>query len=320
MKYKVQKILRRIMNQDSDDADSYIKKIDELLNNGNFAKAIKLSEEASKQDIGNYDKSRLYHRIGIAYGYMNEYGKAIDYFEEAVKLLSDLPESENVLFQKASLYFHLGKSFRDYKINEEYFDKAILYFENIINNYPKTKYNCDILLSIAEIKEKLNYLDESKHYFKLAFNSCETDFEKAHSLLRIGDIEYKLRNFKEAEKIYSDASNFKEKQNQVAVLFGLANAQYELGKLDDAENNFNYVLKLKKNDPYLKSDTLFDVQRNYWLGIINYQNNKYPIALYYFENAKKNIDKYHQDYNEILIYLGHCYLGFKGFLKSKKFL
>jgi tetratricopeptide (TPR) repeat protein len=100
--------------------------------------------------------------------------------------------------------------------------------------------------------------------------------QSAHKSLRDGDEEYDLEHYKEAEKHYRDAADFK--YGDPTAAYNLGNSFYQQGNWDDAAKRFEQALRSAPNSTF-KADALHN------LGNAFLKQEKYKEAVQAYEKS-----------------------------------
>lgn len=197
----------------------------------------------------------VYTTLAYAYRHQNEYEKAIQYSQDAIKYC-DLSYTEypslHTLNWKASNYQNI--SYCNSKLKK--------YKEALVSSYKS-----------LEITKKIG---------------AET--QTSLTLSGIADMQMKLGNFTEAEKTFQEMLEMKststDNMSKAAAYYGLGNISYNKGDLKNAENYQENAFELSKKttNKTLQKDIAEMLYK------INLANKNYEKALQYFEFNKTITD------------------------------
>lgn len=209
---------------------------------------------------------KLRHNLAAAYEHSGNKTKAVEHYEEALKINSDFYPSITAL---ANIYFDL----HSYKLAMMYFNKA----------QKLDRHDDDVLLKTAFIHYKRDEIKKAEEIFQNIKDSLDKHVAKK-SLAYLGNIYTERGNVDKAEQMYLKSLVRDDKQPE--VLYNLALLYGEIGKIKKAV----YYLKLATEI----EDEDVDILKS--LADIYYQNADYEKCLPYYERIlqldKENSEVY----------------------------
>lgn len=255
-------------------AGLFIKKAT-LLNNNN-KEYLKLSEKikeklnltvvSNKIDFNEH----YYNKMGIEYFNSKNYEKAEEYFQKAIELNPDYPQSYNNI---ANAIYNQGR-----------YTQAISILEELIKTHPDYS---DAYINIALIyrknkdhKKELKYLNEA---IKANPDSYKAYYQRANALLNSGKIKAAKNDLKTTLSI---------NPNSAETLFTLGKIYFNENDHQNALENFSKIIDID-----CKNDEAF-----YYLSLIAKNSNKLNLSIEHLKNAilinKKDlyIEKLAQNY------------------------
>ena len=192
---RIHKLIEKI-DQNPQKTENYLKLSTELIEQGSFAQATQLLEQAKHlvkhpQDL-DYDLAVCYYMQGD--------------FDKSLTLLNQIPNDDLVLYQKALVFLKLGQG-----------QKALAHALTIKQVDDKVlELLGDIWLSLGELSEARTCYEKispnkrtAKVYFMLGISILDSDREKATSY---------LKNAKE-----NDPEYFKQAQEQYGAILKMVN-------------------------------------------------------------------------------------------------
>jgi len=262
-----------------------IKFILELFNSN---KLIEAKKEINKQIKKNQKSSILLNILGAVYASENQINKAIENYEEAIKIDPNYAQAYNNLgtaFHKqnkvdeailsykkaihlkndfAEAYNNLGNAFRELDKPKEalkYFEKAL----TLKKDYAEAWNNMGA--AYESLKDKNKALDNYKRAIEI-----KPDYAEAHN--NLGMLLSELGRFDDSFSHYNQAIKIKPEYEK--TYNNLGNLLNNIGKYDEATNAYKKAIKIKPNYAKAFSNLLFN---------LNYKTDFDPSL--YLAEAKK---------------------------------
>ena len=293
-----------------------INKAKKYRENGLYEKLFKFTEKQITSDkLNNYDKGYLYYERGMGFFYTEDYQKSSDNFEGALKFLSKTNTEEKEII--ASIYYFMSLLQSQEKERDKYTRKSFFMYKKLAKEHENHEY----YTYLGELYFYLNCLEQSSKCFEKALSLSKDKNDSSDILARLGYFEILKQQYKEAKDYYLKAlSEFNSLKNPSipSIYLGLGKIEYELGNKIEAEIYLLKALKARNHSPTLKFSTFFEGDLNHCLGISAYDNNKISVALSYFLKAEECLDESYISYNNLRLYIGHCYLSLKEYTKSER--
>ncbi len=254
-------------------------------------KAPKKSLELSLQAIKYAKKienpasiAKSYKSAGVAAYYLSQIDVAIPYYDSALVLFSQIPDS----IEMAKLYNNYGVLYSDfgqYVKAIEYYNKA-LQINSLIGNKESIGRNNN---NIGAMYYKLNAYDKSASYFKTAYTIAEELNDEPSMLTsrnNLGLISHAEGNYIEAIELFDDCITIGKKLNDSVGMgnahLNIGNIYLETGQVDSAFFHLIKSLKIfeQLDRPHARS----------WLGIgkTHLLNNNNRQALNAFLKAEED--------------------------------
>jgi len=211
------------LNKQKDPAQKDIKFILSLLSSGKFTEA---GKEANSQIINFPNSSILFNMLGAIHAGQNQFEKAIENYEKAIKINSNYAQAYNNLgitlqkLKKTTLAINNYRKAIDLKND---FPEALNNLGNATWELNKSK-DCLVYFEKA-IKINSNYTD--------AFNSLGSIYYD------LGDNQAAISNYQKAIKINP---NYTEAHYNLGMLF------HNLARFDESLSSYNEAIKLNPND------------------------------------------------------------------------
>jgi signal transduction histidine kinase len=174
--------------------------------------------------------AQVYSDAAFIYFDKSDFGNAIQYWSEALKLRSSLNDSARIASLNMKLggaYFKLG----NYELALENQMQALAVYERL--NYPPGV--AQALNNVAAVYEHQNLLEKAMEYYAKAYDihlATKNSMQSASTLLNIGNIYFRKKNYGNAKVKYRQSVN---------MLKPLPNAQHYLSI---AYNNLSEIYTL----------------------------------------------------------------------------
>ncbi|MFC2141194.1 tetratricopeptide repeat protein, partial [Acidobacteriota bacterium] len=235
-----------------------------LKNLGDYQEAIKYYGQALTIDRRIYGKEHLnvardLNNLGSAWRALGEPGKAIEYYEEALRTVraGDL-KSKHPNFA-GTILDNLGSAWS----GKGYYDKAIEYYEKTLATWKKEygERHPHVAITLNNLGSAWNNLENHQKaaaYFKQALTIDLSVFGKMHpdvatDLNNLGAVSYDLGDYPKAIEYYEEALTiwwkiYQEKhQNTAVTLFNLGKAYFALGQKEKAKKCFEEAYAIFKD-------------------------------------------------------------------------
>ena len=216
---------------------NFIKQAFELKEQGYYKPAIEMLYKAL--DLEN-DNIEILYSIGELYFLMNNYERAVQYFE---KILLKEPNQENTLRLMV-------------KINERQnnLDRALSFAQNLFDNNKNSK-NLQILIKILT---KLKLFSEIENYAVSEFFNDDVKIECANALYKSGETQH--------AKIYLEACN----PNDERALLLEGKIKFDENDLEKSQEIFNRISSNTQNPEILNFMGLFALENMKFIDAIKY--------------------------------------------------
>lgn len=270
----------------------------------------------------NYDKKHLkdfvenYNLIGIVHMRKNNLGEANKYFDLAIEILKDAPDSAEVRLVKAVSCANKGFTCYLYNINKPQMNDAARMLHDAIciveKNLPSsanqliglkgellTRRSIQTLInikcrlggiynSLKEYRKALDLENEAEELLKLCSEEDNNTFcniglinlEKGHANLRLNNLEAARKYFAKAKNIFDKAQIgdqwMRLRMQETEVLV-------RLNKLEAAYKNCEDVFALKTRDKNDYNDLFFNTC-HYNAGVIKYKQKDLQKSLKHFRD------------------------------------
>ncbi len=264
--------------------------------------------------------------------YMNNLEEAVDYYSAALEKSNDsaikamslqgigwsylnlnkLKEAESAFlrigefidndFNKGSLFF--GKATLCSRLKQ--FDKAVSYYDELINTYPESEMFLQSLLGRAECLNDLARFDEAVTAYKKFVDICSKEKnEQAADLLEkarynLGFIYLRVNDFNSAISEFKEiASLSNNKELRLSALYQIAQSYYDIKDFDKAIELYYQILQEYPDNTY--NDYVL-----YQLGLLQLESNQINAAMQSFKRFNKDFTS-SEFLDDINYYLGYAY-------------
>jgi TolA-binding protein len=270
------------------------------------------------------DKKKLndaFIRIGDCYYITKEYNKAVEFYNEALKI--NLMNSDYTLFQKAgalgilgnydnkvttlrsllsaypkSIYvddakYELGNSLLIQNQN----DKALPYFKDIVDNYPNSSYVKKSLIKMALIYYNSDQNQKALEIDKKIISNYPGSTEANEALNEMKNIYVEQGDMEEFEAFIQSKSLTVSESDLDSSLYEAAELRYLKSDCDNAIKGFtNYLTKFPNG--------FFALNANYYKADCEYGQKKYDAAITgYSYVLKKDKNKFTEKSVAALCYI-----------------
>ncbi|MCF7813707.1 MAG: GGDEF domain-containing protein [Candidatus Cloacimonetes bacterium] len=229
------------------------------------------------------EKAELLKDVGLGYVNLNDYSKALDYFNSALKIYKSTNDESGL----SDISNHLGTIHN--KLGT--YEKALeFHFESLrIDEKLQNKQGiAQSLNNIGIVYQNLKKYAESLEYYNhaLQINYEIDDLDAASKTLNnLGNILLSLENFSQALSYYQRSLTLKEElENEYGKAITLNNigmAYQGLNSFNQAMQNFEMSLQIMKN----LNDSHGMASSYYHIGLLYYQQNNYSSAQNYLDSA-----------------------------------
>jgi len=246
-----------------------------------LSEAYKYKDKASNKE----DVAIVENYLGWIESDNHKYSKAINHFQEAIKIYKNLKLPEklgNAYNSLGAMHWYL----RNYAQALEQFDHVLMIGEETDNTtlIKKALTNKGVVLNtLAQYNEALICLERA-----LELNQLENDpLSRATLLINIGNINKELRNNKLALENYQQAlviyTNHSNKEGISTCYNNLGEIYLELGNIFKAIENYQTSLSISKEEGDSTSIAVSYVN----IGRAHQSGKQYSKAILYFEKALK---------------------------------
>lgn len=255
-------------------------------------------------DIEKQNEAKYF--LAVSHARLNEFFDANEILTQLIKNSSNINFVNRVLFSKAWIDFQQNK-YQDafvifdslYKSSSDSIKILSLYwsgecqrylgkskeadeiFKKFLADYPQHKLASKAQLSrgVVFINESNSNIAEESLQNAVMSNDLRT---KLKALIILGEIRLNNKLYSDAKKYFTDAKNMNvinlDLINRINLGLGVTN--YFLRNYQDAEKNFEYVIK---NDKSFESDKV-----NFYLAEVYFYQGKYVAALKHYNLVKSN--------------------------------
>ena len=243
----------------------------------NDKEAVRLYEEI----LAKHPKSPLVVKVQSELAELNLDSGAQDQviakLTETMQSISDESLKEPIRIQLASAHFKKG----DHEV-------AAVMFEELLNDYPKSKLRASMLFQAGESRLRLKETVAARDHFALAVKLPGIEPALAETLtMRLGETQSLTSQYKEAVNTYRQfLNNFRESKWLRNAHFGLG---YALEKNDKPQEAVNEYVKLL-NDP--KKVDLWTVRGRFQTGECYFNMQQYEQAIAEFVKIEIEFKKY----------------------------
>jgi len=223
------------------------------------------------------DKANLLKEVGLGYLNLNDYAKALSYFNDALKLYQSSHHEAGI----ADISNHLGTIHN--KIGT--YEKALEFYFESLRISEKNSNKSDIaqaLNNIGIVYQNLKKYAEALEYYNkaLQINYEINDLDAASKTLNnLGNILLSLENYDQALTYYQKSLNLKDELDneygKAITLNNIGMAYQGLNEFDNAMEHFEMSLLLMEN----LNDADGIASSNFHIGLLHFQQNDYSAAL-----------------------------------------
>ena len=247
----------------SNQIDALLRLADSYYASKRFNRSIEYYNKALEDNSVN--KNYIIYQIGLCYYGLDNFTKSIEFMDKVI-VNSDKSLDDDAIFRKAQIYFE----------NSE-FDKSIINYNNLINNYKFSEYI------------PYSYLNRATSYFNLkSYEQSEGDY--LFILKNIFDDKIQSQAIQGMQKIVSYTNNFTQLNNLIS--------EYKI-RFPDNDNllkiQFDNIRNLYFNQRYNElisyvSD-IFSQEENIYNS---YETNYYLAESYFKVNDYKNANEIYE--------------------------
>ena len=263
---------------------------------GEFDDALKYYEKILEIESEN---TSAFNNIGLCYSFKRDFPKALEFYEKSLMIN---PNKGNTLNNIGALYFRQLTKTYDVNLRIANFEKAISYFDKIIDN--KLFSGKDLIGILLNKANALSQLGETSDSIRICNQVLDRDSSNIDALLIKGTSLIRGKIYRQALICYGLVLK-KDPLNDDAIL-NKGNCHLELEEYQDAIKYYNEFIIKNQNNP---------------LGFINTGNiflklKKYPEAITQYEIAEK-LDPKNM---KLLLNLASSYLSSNDPKSAKKYL
>jgi CHAT domain-containing protein/Tfp pilus assembly protein PilF len=263
-----------------------------LFDNNDFKNTIyylSCAVDLGKKSLDEIEKISLLNVIGICYEQINDFGKAIEYYEKSIRLnTNNSDEYFKSLNALVSLQCQTEDLFIGEKQSKLFLNEAKKYKGESSNQYLLALNNiCLFYLSngIYDLADKycLEFIEVNKNIFGIeSLETIKANSLYVNSLVRQGKL---IEAEKKSLLILDNYNqNFKDNFKDIALDYSqLATIQQELFKYDLARNNFLEALNIIKEN-YGETNLYYALVASN-LGVLFIDLEKYDEAEFYLKKA-----------------------------------
>jgi tetratricopeptide (TPR) repeat protein len=295
----------------SDDLEDYFDLADLLVGEGNYDDAVKLLEHSLNLAVPNVQKARAALELGWLIHDVDELSKALPLADRSIELLSDEPESSEVIFFKAlslSLIAHCMR-LSDEQAATESACTGLKLLERLIeeasdfDGIPIVHYEAARICNLLSRTERSVVL--CAKYLKFDLN----DGHRLACLIVYGEALRRERQFVDAERVLNEALQNVEidKGMLPRIHFELGSTYRAAGQLVEARESFVEAFNALDSHPTLRDDPQF-LSDIYWnIGGLCYELGDYEKAIKVFEKVLYYHSRDDGGYWNAICWLGNCH-------------
>ncbi|XP_019637079.1 PREDICTED: uncharacterized protein LOC109479538 [Branchiostoma belcheri] len=272
-----------------------------------YKQAINLLNKAIYDEMGIDDKIELLDYVGMAYRYLGDYKKSIQYLEQVLKMQRLLYiGGENAVHpQILRSLAHLGNSWLEFGDNKKaigYFDEALKMHNRIFGKGKADPSMAGLFVSLGlawynlgDYRQAIGYHEQALKMHRSTHGQDTANGEIAHALNNLGLDWYDLGDYSKAESYSNEALQmYRRLYGQNTAHLDTARALSNLGRVMDVQgehlkaiSHFEQALRMgqivvgKSAAHPVIADTLNNLGAA-WNNLRNYIN-----ALTHYENALK---------------------------------
>ena len=274
--------------------------------------ALKLTSKKNKRVL-----SVLYHSIGYAYGFLEQYKKSMNFLDKALKIRKDLKFSKGITQT-------LNRIGLNYYYQCDY-NNAIKFLKDSLKLRKKNKESnrsisssLNNIMIVHRVKGEFKQALDAGHKALKIFEDLRLRHESSFVLNNLGLVYYDMSLYTEALQYQLRALKIKEmSNNKLAIANSLSNIGNIFNELGDFEKALQY--ENRSLDLRIEMDNVRGIASSYTdIGNIHVKIKNYKIALEFYN---KSLDKWNKDFHKsgIAIALGHIgllYFEIKKYDKS----
>ncbi len=220
-----------------------------------FDKALEIYEQSLKLEEESHNPrgiSTSLCSLGAVLGSQNQYDKALEYYHKCLNIRQELGDRRSI----ATTLNNIGIIYK----NQGQLEKSFQYFQDALNIREELGLYKDLINShdnLAIFFREQGEISKALQHQQISYSLKEkinNRRELAASLHQIGELLYLQDNFKDAFESYIKASEFYEEEND---FFGKSLVKNSLGELLEAQGNFDEALEF-----YTQTEEFFEKENN----------------------------------------------------------
>ena len=268
-----------------------------------FLEALKFTSKSNKRVL-----SVLYHSIGYAYGFLEEYKDSINFLKKALKIRKELKYLKGVsqtLNRIGLNYFYQC----DYRTAIKYLNEAYKLRKNNKESKKAISSSLNNIMVVYHRKGEFKQALETGHKALKIFEKLKLRHESSFVLNNLGLVYYDMALFAEALKYQFKALEIKEKSNNLlATANSLSNIGHIFNKLSDFEKAMEYEKKALELRIKMKNERGIAESYNE-IGSIHDNKKEYKKAFQYYEKSiqARNMEFHKSGISETLENIGMLY-------------
>lgn len=295
----------------SQDPDDYSNLADIFLEAGRYDEAVSSYQRALKLSRTKLQKARLSMELGWLFYEMGRQSEALKLGQNSIKLLSQEPESAEVLACRGASQSLLAHCvwFSDEKEGAKHARSALGQLEQLVAKAPHFEEMSSVYYDAARLQ---NLLGNTQETIKLCEKCLEYDLceqERLSCLTVYVEALRREERFAEAEPLLNEVLQHTEvnKGASANLYFSLGLIQQSMNRLMEARESLQKALEALQVDPYLHEDTYFLTQIHWNLGQIYFRQGEYEKAAEIFQKALASCPQDDPIYCNAVLWLGHSY-------------
>lgn len=307
--------LRHKIAGGSQNPDDYRNLADLVIAKGGYEEAISLYQQAVNLRLTNFQKARVSMELGWLLYQTGQQSKALQLARSALELLSQEPETAEVLACKGasqSLLAHVAW-FTDEKSGAEAARVGLEWLKQATDEPSDFEGKAIAYVDSARLYILLGDAQEAIKFCERSLQLELNEIDKLSCLAIYGEALWHEKRFPEAEQVLGDAIRYVESHRPglyKGLLLGLSLQlgliQRSTNRLEEARTTLQKVLGAVQADPHLRNDSQFlgEIYTN--LGAVYYDSEKYDEATAAFKEALVRHSKDDRDHFNALLWLGYC--------------
>jgi tetratricopeptide (TPR) repeat protein len=318
-----EEVLRRKIADGSQNPDDYRNLAELQLATGRGEEAISLLKAALDLPLTNYQRAEISMELGWNYYEMGRRAHAELLAQSALGLLSQEPESADVLSCRGSSQSLLAHClwFTDVDVGAEAARLALKWLEQVMAKAPEFEEIAAVYCDAARLQNLLGNAEEAISLCEECLQHKLNERERLSCLMAYIEALRLARRFREAEHTLEEAFRYTEANKGILPLlyFTLGLIQRSTNRVDEARETFQKTLEALQADADLRDESDFFPQVYWNLGELCYGSEEYNKALEAFQKILVYHPEDDLDRCSALLWLGRCCLAIEAHTKAREF-